>query len=483
MWLRRHGDEGFAMIAVMIIGAVMFVLAGVIATRAQTDQRQVLTDRQWERALDVAEGGIEYTLHRLSQNKDYVQPAGFTPCTGTQAEMRACILEAAASAPTSDDVGFPVPQGQWVALKPQSASGAEGEIYAVGYIPDRANAQEIRVLRVEYDFKTGFTTESALLTNGDLQITGSMELTGTAPNAHANRNVYHDNSNDPFCTDDNDPSTCNDGTLTASEQCLGDHPDPCTEVTTSRTVPAVNPRDHYSQSQYDLCPDGTVRAGPNHPDTSIGNTGEPCEGQVLATAVGGRVEGSRGWFLDTGDECPSDGTNKGAIWCRQHPAQEHGVYYVYQGSAVLDGQAGDPGDPWLVSVVAEALVAPATGTACPTDHVHDHWGGDIDARGQIFVRYHDELAPLLFVAGRDFKLTGKLGDDPQFDGAMLAHEQFLLEGNPNINGTLIAEDACDTPDSMVTGPSRVAGSATINYDGSLTLPIGQTIRTTHWLEL
>lgn len=463
MWGRRaspSGDPGIAMISVIGIGAVVFILLGVIAVRVQSDHNQVLDDRVWQRALDVGEAGVDYTLKRLGEDPGYVYPAGMDPCPQKDSESeRDCILrEARRSDVETSETFSPVPGGEWVHLKPDGAK----ELYAVGFVPSRDASEKVRILRVEYDFRTGFTPDVALLTDDDLHLTGDATLQGDNGSAHANGDLYKDSS-----------GLSASGSLTATGQCLGSHPDPCEPNQPKKVVPRVNPRDHWQRSQYDLCDDSTVRPGPGHPNDSLASTAgsAPCEStEILATPTGAPTEGSRGWYTDGTD------TSQGTLWYRDSKERDHGVYYVYRGSAFISGQAGTSDNPWLTTILAEADPTSGSEPNCP------HTGGDIDISGQVKVRYHDRTAPFITVAGRDLLVSGKAESDPTFTGALVTHEQFLVEGNPKITGTIIAEEACDTDGSPVSR-SEVAGDATITYNGDLELPFGETIRITHWLEL
>jgi hypothetical protein len=129
--------------------------------------------------------------------------------------------------------------------------------------------------------------------------------------------------------------------------------------------------------------------------------------------------------------------------------------------------------------MAEAQVSGDEPGHCP------HIGGDISVVGNPTMLYHDNMIPLLLVAGRDLEVHGNPGaGQTNYDGILAAHEQFEVGGNPRINGAIIANDYCDTVGSPVDEPRvELGGNAHITYDGGIEVPLGRTIRTTHWYEL
>jgi len=57
-----------------------------------------------------------------------------------------------------------------------------------------------------------------------------------------------------------------------------------------------------------------------------------------------------------------------------------------------------------------------------------------------------------------------------------------------LNGVIIANDYCDTRTPLPGSPVQkniinVGGSASLNYNGDLEVPLGRRIRTTHWNEI
>jgi hypothetical protein len=396
-------------------------------------------------------------LFALSQDQTFATGETLPASFANRAAEESWVVQAA-----SDNALMTVTGGQYAIVKPANFDGSVSNvIYSVGYVPTRADPRRVRVIRSEYDFAP-FVPGVALLTGGDLTISGNPTLSGSTGSAHANGDVSISGN----------PSTSGyvaaSGTYTVSgSPTIGDLANtgagkPAVEV------PDITPRDYYDLSEYDLCADGNVRAGPAYGGPEAPNPSLiPCAGTILADANSHEY---RGW-KKSGD----DGS-AGAKWNYGGNSTYDGVYYVYLGSVYISGNPGSSGNPWEATIITEAS---ATGAEphCP------HTGGDINVSGNPTLRYHDSAQPLQFMAGRDLDVSGNPGTgDITFEGILAAHEQFDINGNPRVTGAFIAEDVCDTAGSPVD-VSRVTGNPEITYNGDLEFPGGDSIRSTLWLEL
>ncbi len=447
-----HGDErGIAMIMVIGISSIMAIVTTVIVTQSINGLRGAGSERRYEQALHVADAGIDHQLFKLrdssgSYHTGETVPASFS---SVQAEREWVIAAAAAEASGDPTKLVNTNEGQWVALRPSN----EAVIYSVGYVPSKSNADKIRVLRAEYDFAP-ISPAAAILTGGDLSISGNPHVTGTYGSAHTNDDFSSSGNGDFGGYVSATDSWSSSGSLDTGDDDNTGGGMPVQEI------PTVDPRSLYDYSEYDLCPNGQVRTGPAYNDGggfAPSGSSTPCNGTLLADASGSEY---RGW-KKSGD----DGS-QGAKWDFASNTVYNGVYYLYQGSAKVSGNPGSSGADWSVTIIAEA-----SGT-CP------RVGGDIEISGNPQMDYEDTAVPLLMVAGRDLKISG----NPHMVGTSMAGEQFLISGNPNVEGNFIAEHSCETAGSMVEGPSSISGNPNIEYDG-LEIPIGTSIRTTLWLEL
>lgn len=462
-WVRIRHEGGMALITVIGIAGVLAILTTTIAVRSVNDLKQSGRQRRFEQALHAAESGIDHAMFKISKDKNYSN-ASSLPAFASRVEERQWALSAAASLPT-----VTTNEGEWVAVKPAGAA----IIYSVGYIPSRTTPDRTRVVRAEYDFPT-YRPTGAIMTDGRLSIPGDPVIRGEAGHVHTNDDLSI--SGDPTFSG-NATAAGNYSVGGSAVFCSpsGEVPD-CDPADSgggapSTTIPDVHPRDNYYMSEYDLCPDGKVRAGPSYSagGATPNSTTTPCQGGQLATATSNAY---RGWKM-TG----TDSGNKAALWDYVTDSAYDGVYYIYQGSGKLGSNPGSPSNPMRVTLLAESSPYPGSEPHCP------HVGGDIEISGNPYFQYHDKAHPLLLVAGRDLKLNGN-PEAGAFDyqGVMMAHEQIQISGNPVVTGAFIADDACDSSNSPIHF-NELNGNPTITYNGDFEIPVGEGIRVTHWLEL
>jgi hypothetical protein len=450
---RLDDERGIAMITVVVIGTILFLLAAVMAARSISSLNQVVVQRSWERALHVAESGIHRTLYELVNDQTYNTGEIVPPSFASDQAEEDWVREEA-----EDNAVVSTPQGQYQVVKPSNETVA----YAVGFVPDSTDPSATRVIRTEYDYAPFRMRNMAILSDGDLSIPGNPVIAGTGGSVHSNQNVTMSGS----------PTIAGTATATGSYTVTGvpiiGDPTNSGGGRPPLFVPMINPRENYELSEYDLCPDGNVRTGPAYPGPEPPNmTDTPCQGTLLADADSIPY---RGW-KKTGDDA-----SDGAKWDFGGNTAYDGVYYVYQGSAVIGGNPGAIGTEWSVTVMAEASATGPEPSHCP------HVGGDIEVGGNPKMRFNDGAAPLLFVAGRDLRISGN--PDQTHEGFLAAHEQFNISGNPVLNAALIANDRCDSPSSAVAQTDHeISGNPLITYNGQWEAPIGTNIRITLWLEL
>lgn len=447
-------SDGHAMVTVIIVSFVLTLLTTIIVARTLRDQSSVLGQRHRERALHDAEAGIDVTLYELSQDDTYwtgdYLPTSFASDAAEEAWARTTAAQKSVTV---------TPSGEWAVVKPRRADGqTTNVIYTVGYEPSRSNPERTRVLRVEYDFAPFAIKTVSVLTTGDAKISGNPSLTGVAGSLHANGDVLV-TGNPSFSG-----FAAASGTFTETGTPTYGDPVQTGGGKPERHMPALNVRDFYDYSQYDLCPDGTVREGPAL-TSALTPSATPCEGTILDTATSNSY---RGWKMS------GSGGVDGAKWDYNGNDIYDGVYYVYQGSAKATGSPGSASNPWNVTIIAEPTIV-----GCPSA------GGDITFSGSPILHYHSTAQPALLIAGRDLDISGTSQSVPGYEGVLVAGEQLKINGDPDIYGAFLAYDICDTSGSAVHGEDSVTitGNATIDYNGDFVLPINTEIRITNWLEL
>ena len=129
----------------------------------------------------------------------------------------------------------------------------------------------------------------------------------------------------------------------------------------------------------------------------------------------------------------------------------------------------------------------ATAGCNPTVMPYGTFPVSIIALGTIVLSGSSNVSPAnpdagyhyLFVSGRDLMLAGNTQEDTQacggtcsvsapsdiarIAGVYAAHEQIKVNGNPNLFGFLVAEEAIDC-DNSVVAPTTILGNPEIHYD-------------------
>jgi hypothetical protein len=485
---RTRRQDGLALPTVLFLGVVMFLVVTAVAFRGVVGVHQADDQRRYNEALQIADGGVDKALFELIEDHDY---GTMTPATagGTAAAdgmpspgaderewaLNKATLKLAAGATSSVD---PTNQflsrvvksrtGEWAVVKPAGESNAV--VYAVGYVPSRANATRTRVLRIEYDFPP-FNAINAILTGGNLKLGGNASISGSAGSIHTNGNFdYQGNSWNVS------GAVAASGTFPASALGRIGNAADSGGGKAAQEIPDIDPSEGitYGFSQYDLCPDGSVRGGPANPDGFANVTGTPC---------GGPVQNASGAFKGW---TPTVGTGSGlttpTTWKYQTSACNNGVFFVKWGTAEIKGNPGKDaftcqGQPWAATILVSTK-HPATGH-CP------HYGGDIDISGTPSMRPHPSAGGILLMAGRDFKMLGNAsGGGASFQGSISVHEQFDLSGNMTLTGNIIANDQCSTTGSPIAqNIVNLQGSSSITFNSPVELPLGKQVRITRWTEL
>ena len=259
----------------------------------------------------------------------------------------------------------------------------------------------------------------AIVTNGDLTISGNASVTGTEGSVHANGDLTL--SGNAAITKD---ATSSGGYSASGSVVVGGA---YGESQPLMTVPSVRASDHLSKADFILTSGGTLTPpeGAVICDASADN--DACED----IGYGGEYEGASGWKLNG-----------------NHASIIAGTYYV-EGGVDISGNQGSTLDPLEVTIIAE---------------------GSIDVSGNV------DLVPdypgLLFVTDGDLEASGNFVANTT-EGQMLVHEQVELTGNVTLAGQLLVEDAANAS-NLVTANS-ISGNAMQAYNGGLAGPIDFTV--------
>lgn len=448
-------DEGMAMIAVAMLGTALLLLSTVVFARGLSQFGNTRGDAVWEQALGSAEACLDWALAVVEGDENFTTGEEIPSEMVGSSQERTWAIEAADA--RADVEVIHTGDGDCVVVKPSNGAF----VYGVGYGPERDHAaRRVRVVRVDYDqipYTASWVTQMAFLAGDDLTFRGNPTfLTGYAVGIHSNAFL------------DIGGSTTADGCVTSSggAKLTGsfNQPPGCPMPGSQELVvlPSVMARSHWERSQYDLCPDGAVRAGPAHPVWGDTATTVPCEGQTL---ISDASSGYMGWrFMGCCD--PDDW----AQWKYDTTASNDGVFYVYQGSADIVSSPGADLVPWEMSLFVEAR------GVCGSLQ-----GGDIDISGSPDMAPHPTGGNIQFLAGRDIEISG----NADFTGLASAYEQIMITGDLDVQeGSFLAAGQC-SDGGLVTG-SYVGGNATVNNSGPIATELGTTLElltAVSWTEL
>lgn len=457
---RPLADEaGLAMITVVMLATALLLIMAVVFARGLAQFGNTSQDALWEQALAAAESGLNLGLASVEADGTYTTGEVLSEDLVGSSSEKAWVMAAAEAHPDEDVVR--TSDGEFVVIRPSNYP----LVFSVGYAPSRdAEDRRVRVVRARFETEaraTAWTTRLAFLAGGSLEFRGNPTfLTGAAVGIHTNASI------------DVGGSTFADGCVTASGEghvsgAFVQPPEcPIPGGQPIVVIPVVDPRAHWSESEYDLCPDGKVRAGPAH--VEYGNTAvnAPCTGSALVASAA--TTAFRGWkFFGCCDQ------SRWATWKYEANNAHDGVYYVYEGTAVIVSSPGAELLPWEVSILAEAH-----GSECGALQ-----GGDIIIAGNPEMTPHSSTGNLQLLAGRDIDIAG----NANFSGLAAAHEQIEITGDLDVqDGSFLAESGeCDTPGSPVP-LSYVGGGATVNNNGpiatELSAPVFVLVART-WVEL
>lgn len=444
----RRDDAGVAMIAT--VGLVMFITAlMVVAVVTSTSALRSSRDHvSFEQSLAAAEAGVDANLARLSEAYAAGDPGWTNPAP--------CALPA----PTAADVASEDAERSWAQTQldllptvctvstPQGdyvAGRAPGRqvVYSLGLSgPEGAVGTKDRLLKAEYVFAP-FKPGKALLTDGDLDFSGSVAISNLDPTLPAD---VHSND----AASGINPSTNVSGSITATGTLTGN----CGSVTGGclsgqppEPIPTTQPRvvwstyAPYEPNWVDLCPLGVARK-PGPTDTA------PCQGAIVSPGP---------WVYSLDGGIPT--------WTYPRASSNvPGAYYVYHGNAVVGGNGNAP-DVRQITVVAEP--APIGGGASSCGKL----GGDVTWK---LFNLQPYLAGLALFAGANLYGEANAEAGP---GLFLAGDKVQMSTSSSvITGAIVASNTC-----AAAGTNEVQG-VTIRYDETVEAPVNDIIRTTLWLE-
>lgn len=434
----RDEERGIALISVMLLLMLVTALATALAVSGQTETLIARNEQSAAQAEAAAEAGLNYGVQVTINKLALWQADGFADSTlaasallrgpdgasgnaGTDADnfsIEQLFGTPAPAAPIAHDVLAGVPNARFIVRLADDTGGVGEDGQALVDVNDKVVVRSTGYgqgnTEVTLEAVLGLMSLPAVVTNGDLTISGNPVITGSSGGVHSNSNL--DISGNPDIAQDATGS----GTYSESG-----HPDVGGVTgggTPVITVPPVRAIDHYTQADFVLTSDGHVK--------------DRATDAVLcdASADNNACSGAYSWVYNGNVASPE--------WRISGNTAVNGTFYV-QGKAHISGSPGNGGaaDP-AITIIAE---------------------GDIEISGNP--EFRPDTPELLFVTNGDLKISGTSETSLAFEGQMLVHEQVMLSGNPTLSGQLLVEDAVNL--SHLVDTNTISGDATISYNGTI----------------
>ena len=432
---RIESERGVALIVVLMLSTVVAALTMTLTLSGQTHVAIAYNQEMAARARTAAEAGLNHGLEVTSTYLRAWQTNGFASTSAAMTAMLRGPDNAAGSMAADADNGSLETWGVPRAPARVTFVAEDGTSYEVRVFDEDDPARGLTLsaadrTRITEDGNTvsdgnsriivraiGYAPSNtrvmleahlspvalpAIVSNGDLGISGNPTVAGTKGSVHANKNL--DISGSPSISQDATASLSyiQGGSPTVAGDKGGGRP--------TVQVPHVDPMDHKSVADFILKADGTIT-------TQAGVV--LCVG-IACKAVYGWEPDATGWMLAGTTLAP-------------------GTYFV-EGDAKMSGNPGSAAAPISCSIIAT---------------------GSIEISGNPDLR--PDAPEIMFVSGGDLKITGGLTMPFNVEGMFLVHEQLFIAGNPDLNGQIIVENSPSV--SALVATNEISGNPTVTYNG------------------
>jgi hypothetical protein len=443
----RREERGIALVSVLLLLMLMTALSGAIAVSARTEVLLARNRQNAGQAHAAAEAGLSHGVQVAVAKLALWEAEGFATSSAALTALLSGPDGLSGSTATDADNGslsaLGIPDGG-ITLTGVLNATYEARILdeddpARGTVPSNVAIAPInennlpfvdansRVLIRSVGRAPGSTVVTleamlspvnmpAIVSNGDLIISGNPHVIGIAGGVHANEDLLISGSPDIAQNATASGNYTETGNPTISGSAGGGQP--------QIPIAPIEALDHISKADFVLTSTGQLMS--YDPITSTSTL--VCDASGDANAC----KAAYGWSYD--------GAATGG-WSISGNSAHNGTYYV-EGPATVSGNPGSAGSPLSLSIIAERSIA-ITGNP---DIIPD-------------------TPELQFVTNGDLKIAGTIDVPFTVEGLMLVREQVHIAGNPELSGQLLIENVPSVSD-LVT-ENAIVGNATLSYNGTL----------------
>ncbi|MEC7641430.1 MAG: hypothetical protein VYC17_04660 [Nitrospinota bacterium] len=426
-----NNQDGIAMVAALLFLVVLALLSVVATNKSATDAKRTEVFKESKDVFYIADAGIEHAKLALkTANLDTVLAAGGILDLDGPGDATVSFNNGSYSVVISDN-----DDGD------SNTSNDSDDIVNITSTGTSAEGTTKVISAFVMQSSSFWSPNGAILTDGDLDVSGNMTVTSNSGNGGVHTNDDVSISGNPIIADNVSASDkANNGNV---GECSGNVVNgSCSANQDEQTFPDVNPTDYEQYADYKLGSDGKVR---NSSNTVIASVDGCCW---------------NGWEWSSGQ------------WVVPGSSFINGMFYV-SGDVKISGNPGETGELWKASIVTT---------------------GNIEISGNPgFENYENSNDPegvqnLFLIAEKDIKLSGNFRQT-SIEGIIVAGEQIDVSGNPIVSGFILAEDECDldvsgcTDSELVKEENSISGKMQLTNNGTTTSPFSigdKTVSVVSW---
>ncbi len=431
---RRDSEQGSAIITVLLLLMLMTGLAAALTVSGRTEALVTRNHQSRAQARAAAEAGLNHAVQITVDYLQAIDPVNIPGALDALLNDTTPLAGVAFATPTGVAGALDTAVSYQILLMDEDDPDRGAAMTTLTADLDPTNnedgaeltdANNTLVFRATGTAQGGATVTlealispvelGAIVTDGDLNISGSVSVTGGDDgDVHSNGDLTVGGS-----------SAAVSGSLTATGAYSG--PSGGYGGAAEKPLPQISAEDYKHHADYVLTETGTMTCNSAGGCTSPASGVTYGNGATICTA-GGSGNGCRtdwGWRFS------------GGAWSMGSAGTpQNGTFYVETDVSISSG-------PTLtMTLIAE---------------------GSIDISGSPNLTA--DTNELLFVTDGDLEISGGIDTNVVVQGQMLVHEQLKISGNATLGGQIIVEDAANLH-SLVTS-NAISGSVVIDYNGTL----------------